>query len=118
VPKGEFTLGMFGDSILPDTSLKNIISSKEIPTKENAWTGGNITRIRNSKLDEKLAQFDQEWDRKKRVKLVREMEEIILQEKPSIPLYHRKEGFVMPAKMEGFVADVHGLDFVFPENWH
>lgn len=118
VTKGDFVLGMFGQPVLPDSSLKALFHSKEIPTKENAWTGGNSIRFKNASLDEKLLAFDREWNPKKRLQLVREMEKILLAEKPFIPLYHRKEAYVIPKKLQGFQGDLKGTGFIYPENWH
>lgn len=117
VPKGEFDLAMYGQPFLPDSSFKAIFSSSEIPKKDNSFTGGNSTRFSNKYVDKLAESFDQEWSFKKREKTIKELENIVLESKPFIPLYHRKEAFVLPAKLEGFQADMSGTGYLFPELW-
>lgn len=117
VPHGEFAMGMFGQSILPDNSLTGSFSSKEIPTAQRGWAGGNNTRWKSIKADELLGQIDKEWNIEKRVKLMQAFEDELLKDMPVIPLYHRREAFVMPKNLKGFSEDIAGVDFIFPEKW-
>jgi peptide/nickel transport system substrate-binding protein len=117
VPHGDFALAMFGQPILPDSSLRGTFASTEIPTKENAWAGGNITRYKSTALDEHLKKFDKEWNSSKRQSLVQEMEVLLLKEKPFVPIYHRREAVVMPRNLVGYQSDVSGMNMIFPENW-
>lgn len=117
VPHGDFVLAMFGQPILPDASLRALFASSDIPSKENAWAGGNVTRIRNPTLDGYLKSFDQEWNASKRKSLIQDMETLVLKEKPFIPVYHRREAFVMPKVLKGFQSDISGTGYLFPENW-
>jgi len=34
-----------------------------------------------------------------------------------VPLYHRKEAFVLPKNLKGFSEDISGVNFTFPEKW-
>jgi len=117
VPHGDFALAMFGQPILPEASMRGYFASTEIPSKENAWAGGNVTRLKDFVLDERLKSFDREWSSGKRLGLVKEMEALLLKEKPFIPIYHRREAVVMPKNLTGFQSDISGTGFLFPENW-
>jgi peptide/nickel transport system substrate-binding protein len=117
VPKGQFDLVMFGQPIPPDSSLTAYFSSKEIPAATNSWAGQNVCHWRNSKLDKILEKFDHEWDSKKRNLLIAQMEEIYIQDRPFIPLYHRREAMVIPRDLTGVQDDYNGTGFVFPEQW-
>ena len=117
VPKGQFDIAMFGQPILPDSSMTSSFSSKEIPSAKNSWAGGNVGRWSNTKVDELLAQFDQEWSPSKRNQIVTKIEGIYLQERPFIPLYHRREAMVIPRGLTGVQDDIAGTGFVFPERW-
>jgi peptide/nickel transport system substrate-binding protein len=117
VPKGQFELVMFGQPIPPDSSLTAYFSSGEIPSSRNAWAGQNVCRWKNEKLDKILAQFDSESDSRKRNQLIAKMEEIYLQDRPFIPLYHRREAMVIPRDLMGVQDDYNGTGFVFPEKW-
>lgn len=117
VPKGDFDLAMFGQTFLPDASFKGTFGSSDIPKKENSFTGGNISRFSDKKVDKLSELFDKEWNNKKREKAVEDLERIVIEERPFIPLYHRKEAFVIPSKLEGFQADISGTNYLFPELW-
>ena len=117
ITKGEFTMAMFGNSIVPDTSLTSLFSSGEIPTKENSWTGGNNLRWKSKIMDQLLKSFDQENNPIKRNAILRKMEDEILSQVAFIPLYHRKEAAIIPKNLIGFSYLGKGTNFMFPEKW-
>ncbi|MFZ3229718.1 MAG: peptide ABC transporter substrate-binding protein [Pseudobdellovibrio sp.] len=115
--KGEFEMAMFGNSILPDTSLTSLFSSKEIPTKENSWTGANNLRWRSPIADKLLLQFDQENSKTKRSKILAALEKEILDQVVFVPIYHRREAAVIPNNLQGLTYLGKGTNFMFPESW-
>ncbi len=117
ITKGAFALAMFGNSILPDTSLTSLFSSNEIPTKENSWAGGNTLRWRSAKIDPLLKNYDQENNPKKRSQILASIETEILQQTALIPIYHRKEAAVIPDTLKGLNYLTKGTSFAFPEKW-
>ena len=117
ITKGEFALALFGNSILPDTSLTSLFSSKEIPRKENSWAGGNNIRWKSELADKLLEQFDKESNAKKRNLILTKLEAEILNEVAFIPLYHRKEAAVLPDNLSGLTYLSKGTSFSFPEKW-
>ena len=117
VPHGDFDIGLFGNATLPDTSLKGLFSSAEIPTAQNAWAGGNIMRLKNNEVDQLLVQFDQESNASKREKLLQNLNNLIANNKWLIPLYHRKETAIVPNGFKGFENDIRSTALVYPERW-
>lgn len=115
VPRGDFDLAIFGQPVVPDSSLRGIFHSSEIPNQKNAFAGGNITRVKDEKLDFLLSQFDGEWDQTKRKKIFSQIEKIVLEKNIFIPLYHRREAFVLPKKLKGMQTDISGTNYLFPE---
>ena len=118
ITKGEFALALFGNSILPDTSLTSLFSSKEIPKKENSWAGGNNIRWKSDLADKLLEQFDKESNTKKRNLILKKLESEILADVAFIPLYHRKEAAVIPDNLTGLTFLSKGTGFSFPERWN
>ncbi len=117
VPKGQFDLSLFGQPIQPDSSLTSTFSSQEIPSAKNSWAGANVMRWSNKKLDQVLRSFDQEWDSQKRNQLIKNIEVLYLEDRPFIPLYHRKEAMAIPKNLQGVSDDFNGTGFAFPERW-
>ncbi len=117
ITKGDFAMAMFGNSILPDSSLVSLFSSKEIPQKENSWTGGNTLRWKDEKMEKWVLEFDQENNQQKRNKLLALMETEILDQAAFIPIYHRKEASVIPVGLTGLTYLGKGTNFMFPERW-
>lgn len=117
VPKGEFDLSMFGAPIPADSSLTGTLSSKEVPSKENSWTGGNSYRIRSAMIDQLLQKFDKEMKYNKRVSLLQEIAKQVKINYLLIPIYHRREAIVAPRNLNGLQASFDGTSFSFPEKW-
>ncbi len=117
ITHGEFALAFFGNSILPDSSLTSLFSSKEIPKKENSWAGGNNLRWNSKKMDQLLLDFDKENNSKKRSHILEKIESEILGQTAFIPLYHRKEAVVVPGHLKGLTYLSKGTAFAFPERW-
>lgn len=114
VPKGEFQLSMFGFPVFPDVSLKSLFMSTEIPTAEKSWAGANTLRIKSKSIDAILNAFDSEPDRDKRNQLMSKLEKEIMDSAMLIPLYHRKEAFIVPTNLRGFELDVSGFYVINP----
>jgi len=117
IQKGDFQLAMFGQNTYPDTSLKGLYSTNEIPNEKNSWTGGNIIRYSNKNLDSLLSAYDKEWAFDKRIIIVKKIENIIFENDVIIPIYHRREAFLAPRPMSGIQAGLKGTAIVFPEFW-
>jgi peptide/nickel transport system substrate-binding protein len=108
---------MFGTSVTPDSSLKSSFHSLSIPSKENSYAGQNNSQWKNKAVDQLLVEFDQEWNSKKRTQILKKIESYVYEELPILPLYHRKEAVLTPKNLVGYVEDLEGTNFVYPEKW-
>lgn len=117
VPHGKFAMGMFGQETPYDSSLTGSYHSHEIPSETNAWAGGNTFRLRSAEIDSLLKQIETEWDRKKRITALKKIDSIMIENAYLIPLYHRREAFVLPKKFSGLSNSNKGTNFIFPEKW-
>jgi peptide/nickel transport system substrate-binding protein len=117
VPKGNFQIALFGNTTYPDTSLKGLYHSTDIPTEKNAWAGGNVLRFKSKPMDTLLENFDKEWSQAKRVKMLRKIDEVLMAQKAVIPIYHRREAFVLPKTLTGVEQSATGTGMAKPENW-
>lgn len=118
VPRGEFDLAIFGQPVPPDTSLSSYFKSVEIPTAQNSWAGANAIRVRSQELDSLLGQFDKENSLAKRNQIIRKIDDFFSKEHAFIPLYHRREGLIMPRNLRGIQDSFDGTSYHSPENWH
>jgi peptide/nickel transport system substrate-binding protein len=117
VPHGQFELGMFGQSTYPDSSLKGLFHSEEIPSDKNSWAGGNSIRLKSKKMDQLINEYDHQTDFKKRLTLMQKIDQLIIEHNWIIPLYHRREAVVLPKNLLGFTDDFKGTTLVYPERW-
>jgi len=117
VPRGQFEIGLFGNATYPDTSLKGLFHSAEIPNTKNAWAGGNVIRLVNAQMDQLLNQYDSEKSGAVRKKILNQMDQMVIQNHWIIPLYHRKEAMILPSGLKGFQNDFRSTTMVFPEKW-
>lgn len=117
VPRGEFDLAMYGQPFPNDTTVTTYFASSEIPTEKNSWAGGNQIRLTSKIVDQLLADFDKQHDRKKRNNLAKQLDEIFMKESYLIPIYHRREALVLPKGLTGVTDSFEGTTYITPENW-
>ncbi len=117
VPKGLFAIGMFGQATYPDTSLKGLFHSNEIPSEKNAWAGGNILRLKSEKMNKLIFDFDHESDSGQRIQILKHIDQMVIENNWIIPIYHRREAVVFPKDFTGFTDDFKGTALVYPEKW-
>lgn len=118
ISHGEFALALFGNSIVPDSSVKSVFASSAIPSSANSFAGGNVSRIRNSKLDILVDDFDREWSKRKRSQIIKNIEEIVMSENYVLPIYHRREASIFPRRLKGFDVNVDGISYYQTEKWY
>ena len=102
-------MAMFAWSTVPELGLRVIHHSSAIPTLENNWSGSNRMGWKNSKVDSLYDQFDGEFNRNKRRKILQEIMKEYTRDIPVIPMYYRADVAVRPANLEGF--EVTGTAF-------
>lgn len=117
VPKGNFQIALFGNTTYPDTSLKGLYHSQDIPSDKNAWAGGNVLRFQSKEMDALLEKYDKEWSQSKRAQMLKKIDEILISQKAVIPIYHRREALVLPKALSGVEQSATGTGMAKPENW-
>lgn len=75
----------------PASNLFSILSSTQIPTEENTFSGQNYTGYKNDTIDQLLLENMASLDMKTIYSNLREIQKIITQDLPSLPLYYRVE---------------------------
>ena len=84
--KRQFDLAEFAYSSSDDVSGSNF-DSQEIPSPDNNYVGANHPGFKSSRYDELSRMADMEPERPKRAPLFAEMQQIINEELPSMPLF-------------------------------
>ena len=76
--------------------------SAGIPREANAWSGWNVTGYSNPRVDTLLKDGLAELDPAKRQVMWNEMQEIVMDDLPQIPLYQEAFIYVSPTWMTGY----------------
>ena len=97
---------MFANStgIDPEQFLSNKLCSA-IPESENRWTGGNVSRACNETYDALFAQLRTTPLGPQRQQLVKQLNDLILQQGHEIPLINRGIMSVIAKSLRGFAAN-------------
>ena len=90
----------WGSGIPGSLPIFNYMSTS-IPTEANAFSGGNSTSYRNPRVDALLTEGLAELDPAKRQVVWNELQEIIMDDLPRIPLFNSPVVFVSPKWMSG-----------------
>lgn len=115
VRKGAYpAMAMFAWVSAPESSPKSTLASKNIPSKQNGFSGQNSGGFKSARVDELLEQIDVEFDSAKRTALVHEVLKIYTDEVPVIPLYYRSDISVTPKNLKGYVMPGHQFS---ESNW-
>ncbi|HMU38110.1 MAG TPA: ABC transporter substrate-binding protein [Pseudomonadota bacterium] len=117
VKKGNFHLYMLSSAEIAEPSLfRNFFHSSFIPTVQNHEAGLNRMRYRNPALDKLLEDGSRELDREKRKAIYKEIQEILAQELPMLPLWHPDNVLLARKGVVGFkiwpTAQLSGLSLV------
>ena len=86
-------------------------ASWEIPTRDNKWTGRNLTRWRNLEYDRLWRAADGEMDALKRAGLFIRMNDMVVQDSVVIPITQRNILHATSNQIEGF--ELNGWDSIF-----
>ena len=85
--------------------------SWEIPTRQNKWTGRNLTRWRNAEYDRLWRAADNEMDPVKRAALFIRMNDMVVQDGVVIPITQRNILHAVSHQIEGI--EPNGWDSIF-----
>jgi peptide/nickel transport system substrate-binding protein len=94
-------MAMFTWSKDPMRINESLWRCDDIPREDNGWRGQNFPGYCNPSVDALLLAMSRELDDDKRSKLGRDLERILADDLPVLPLYFRKELSVVP---KGFVG--------------
>ncbi len=111
-------MAMFAWVSSPFNSPYSTNHSDNIPTPENSYSGQNVYRWRNKKVDEALDRELEELRLEKRKEYMKIVSAEYARELPAIPLYYRVSIAVVPPKLKGFKITGHQfLSTNFIEKW-
>ena len=117
--KRRFTgMVMFAWISSPENVPRSTLSSTEIPSEQNGWSGQNYTGYSNARVDELVEEIEVELDRERRRGLWRELQQIYADELPALPLYFRADPHIWPRWLEGIVPTGHQAPVtLWVESW-
>ena len=94
-------IAMLTDSQSPDIVPMSIYGSSGIPRESNNFSGDNYAGYSNPRVDAMLAAALVEPDRPRRQAILNDVQSVIMDELPMIPIYNRDNIFVSPKWMVG-----------------
>ena len=85
-----FQLGEYAwvSSYDPGADARYFFGSASIPSKENRYRGGNYPGYRSATADRLLAEGLATLDRQERTRIYRELQEVIMSDLPTLPLFY------------------------------
>lgn len=99
---------------LPERQL----SSAQIPSAANNYSGGNSSGFSNPAMDADLAAAKTELDPAKRKAIWADMQRIYAEQLPALPLFFRAEPHVIPKWLHGYEPTGHDdYSSFWSENW-
>jgi len=119
VRKRAFDLALFGWVSAPENVPRSTLSSQEIPTAENGYTGQNSDGYRNAEMDRLIDAIEVTLDREKRADLWRRLQQVYADTLPDLPLFFRADSYVLPKWLKG-VRPTGNLytTTLWIEDWH
>jgi len=96
-----FQLALFAWIASPESPLRSILYSTEIPKAENGWSGQNYMGYVNPDMDGLIDELERELDKEKRKLLWATLQQIYMTDLPVLPLYWRANIYVLPKWLEG-----------------
>ncbi|TQV82029.1 peptide ABC transporter substrate-binding protein [Denitrobaculum tricleocarpae] len=119
VSRRKFTgMAMFAWISSPESVPLTTLSSTQIPTEANGWSGQNYTGFNNAEMDALIDGIERELDFEKRKKLWARLQTLYAEELPVIPLYWRANAFPLPKWLKGVRPTGHQLTTtLWVEEW-
>lgn len=111
-------LAMFAWVSTPGVASRAIQHSKEIPTKENNWSGSNYSGWKNMAVDDLYGKMETEFNAQKRTSIAQEIMRNYTNDVPVIPLFYRSDNAVLPKNLKGVTLSGHAfMETYNVENW-
>jgi dipeptide transport system substrate-binding protein len=108
--KGEHDLlliGWTGDNGDPDNFLGTLLSCAAVKG------GANFARWCNKEFDKLVVEARQSPNQKRRTELYLKAQEIVVRERPWVPIAHAKAFRAMDARLKGYVQSPFGIDSLY-----
>ena len=110
---------MFAWSSSVGGSPRQTLSSQQIPTPANGFSGSNTLGFSNPAMDADIDRAEQEFDPTKQKPIWADMQRIYADQLPALPLYFRSEAHVVPVWLQGYEPTGHsGYVPQWAEYWH
>lgn len=110
-------LVMYAWTSSPTTHFRTIWHSSEIPTAANNYVGQNNPGYKNPQVDKLLEEADQELDESKRAVLLKKVQELWVEDLPSLPLFFKLSLRVSRADLKNFKPRGFGATPWNAEQW-
>lgn len=111
-------MAMFAWISSPESVPLTTLSSTQIPTEANGWSGQNYTGFNNPEMDALIDGIERELDFDKRKELWARLQVLYTEELPVLPLYWRANAFPLPKWLKGVRPTGHQLTTtLWVEEW-
>ena len=94
-------MGMYAWTFGVSYPPRQTLSSDQIPTAANSWSGSNYMGFRNAEMDAAILTAETELDPGKRAAAWAVMQRVYATELPVLPLFFRSEAYVLPKWLKG-----------------
>lgn len=102
-------MAMFAWIASPESPMRTILHSEEIPTQENGWSGQNATGYASPEMDAIIDRLEVELDPGKRQSLWAQLQRLYMGDLPVLPLYWRANTYILPLWLEGVTPTGHQM---------
>lgn len=111
-------MAMYAWSQAPEPVPRATLHSERIPTPENNFAGQNYTGFTDPRVDELIERIENELTLEARLPLWRELQEIYIEEVPTLPLMFRANPHILPKWLEGVRPTGHYMQStLWIEEW-
>lgn len=108
IKKAKYTgMAMYAWISQPESSPKAMLTSKNIPSQANAYSGSNSGNWRNKEVDQLLSALEYEFDEEKRKAIIHQVIYHYTNEVPVIPLNYRSDVSVTPKNLTSYRLTGH-----------
>ncbi len=112
------SLAMYAWITSPQSVPRTTLSSKEIPSAANEWSGQNFPGYANPEMDKALDGAERELDPARRRAFFADILRLYADDLPVLPLYFRVDAFVIPRPLTGVTPTGNqSSSTLWIENW-
>jgi peptide/nickel transport system substrate-binding protein len=100
-------LAMYAWVSTPENNPKALVTSKNIPTEKNGWSGQNYPGWSNKDVDQTCEALDIEFNANQRKLLAEKILKHYTEQVPVIPLFYRSDTSVVPPSLKNYRPTGH-----------